>query len=144
MTTEFTGCKLAYFCHGQLLVYKRDNKPMLAFADMWDLPGGGREGSESPEECVLRELQEEFALNLPASRLLCKWQVTNHLQNGLSYFFVASGCQQELDTIVFGDEGQYWQLMDIDELITRTDVVPMHKLGCLGSFNNCINNCINN
>ncbi len=134
MNSNFTGCKLAYLYHGQLLVYKRDNKPMLAFANMWDLPGGGREGSESPEECVLRELREEFALRLPASRLLCKWQVTNHLQNGLSYFFVASGSQEELGTIVFGDEGQYWQLMDVDEFIKRTDVVPMHRLRLLRFF----------
>lgn len=134
MNNDFTGCKLAYLYHDQLLVYRRDNNPAIMFPNMWDLPGGGREGDESPEECVLRELQEEFSIALPASRLLCKWQVINHTQTGAAYFFVASGCQAELDAIVFGSEGQYWQLMGIGDIIKRTDVVPMHKLRLLRFF----------
>jgi 8-oxo-dGTP pyrophosphatase MutT (NUDIX family) len=33
---------------------------------MWNLPGGRREGQESPEDYVLRELKEEFGLSLAA------------------------------------------------------------------------------
>lgn len=101
---------------------------------MWDFPGGGREGSETPEQCVLRELQEEFSIKIPASRLVYKMYLANHLCTGMSYFFVASGSQVEIENIVFGDEGQYWQLMDIEEFLKREDVIPMLKLRLLRFF----------
>lgn len=131
---EFSGCKLAYVFEGKLLVYRRDNKPDLIFPDMWDFPGGGREGREAPEECVLRELQEEFSIKIPASRLVYKMHLTNHLCTGMSYFFVASGRQTEIEQIVFGDEGQYWQLMDVDDFLKSADAIPMLKLRMLRLF----------
>ena len=66
-TQSFHGCKLALLHGNRVLVYERDAH--VRFAGMWDLPGGGREGQESPEDCVLRELEEEFGLTLPADRL---------------------------------------------------------------------------
>jgi hypothetical protein len=49
--TDFVGCKAALFCGDALLTYLRDDKPGLPWAAKWDLPGGGREGSETPEAC---------------------------------------------------------------------------------------------
>ena len=37
--------------------------PGIPWPAFWDLPGGGREGTESPVECVLRETHEEFGLH---------------------------------------------------------------------------------
>lgn len=33
-------------------------------------PGGGREGNETPEECILREIREETGLTVRVDRLL--------------------------------------------------------------------------
>lgn len=97
MSQEFTGCKLAYIFNGQLLVYKRDNFAHIPFPDLWDFPGGGREGNETPEECVLRELKEEFGISLSESRLVFKKKVPDYLNTGNSFFFVAEGLQTEID-----------------------------------------------
>lgn len=124
MNEDFTGCKLAYIFNSQLLVYKRDNFPEIPFAGLWDFPGGGREGQESPEECVLRELEEEFSITFPLSRLIYKKKVPNHAKNGNSFFFVAHGMQSEIDAISFGDEGQHWKLMPIQEYISHPEAIP--------------------
>jgi len=36
----------------------------------WLLPGGGRESNETPEQCVIREVQEETGLTVTVDRLL--------------------------------------------------------------------------
>ena len=38
----------------------RDNKPGIPYPNTWDLPGGQMEGSESPSECISREMGEEL------------------------------------------------------------------------------------
>ncbi len=131
---EFTGCKLVYLVDGKLLVYRRDNNPDILFPNQWDLPGGGREEDESPEECVLRELHEEFGLVIPASRLVFRQQVVNHLRNGLSWFFVAIGNDEEIGAIRFGDEGQFWQLMDVDTFLADPDAMIILKARLLRLF----------
>lgn len=127
MPTDFTGCKLAYIVDNKLLVYLRDNVAHIPFPGMWDFPGGGRDGDETPEECVLRELREEFGIELDASRLVYKQRVMNHTNTGYSFFFVAEGNAAEIKAIVFGSEGQYWQLMDIQEFLDHPLVSPVLK-----------------
>lgn len=131
---DFSGCKMAYIVHPPhcqpaadgplLLVYLRDNYAEIPFPGQWDFPGGGREGDESPEICVLRELHEEFGLNLPASRLLYKQQVINQTQTGHAYFFVVLGSMSEICSIQFGHEGQYWRLMPMTEYFTHPEAIP--------------------
>jgi 8-oxo-dGTP diphosphatase len=36
----------------------------------WLLPGGGREANETPEQCLIREVQEETGLTVTVKRLL--------------------------------------------------------------------------
>lgn len=117
MAEAFTACKLAYILDGKLLVYLRDDFTHIPFPNMWDFPGGVREGDETPEQCVLRELVEEFGIKLEESRLIYKKIGVNFNNTGNSYFFVAEGKHTEVDAIVFSDEGQYWQLMDIAEFL---------------------------
>jgi 8-oxo-dGTP diphosphatase len=124
---NFTGCKLAYIFNENLLVYKRDDRDDIPFPSLWDFPGGGRERGETPEECVLRELEEEFAISFPASRLIYKQKVPNHTDDGNSFFFVAHGMKSEIDAILFGDEGQYWKLMPIDEYMSHPKSIAALK-----------------
>lgn len=108
MDEPFVGAKLALFLGPRLLVYRRDNLPGLLAADMWDLPGGGREDAETPETCVIRETQEEFALHVPPSALICKTRYEGAM--GAAYFFAAQLPGDLAASIRFSDEGQYWEL----------------------------------
>jgi 8-oxo-dGTP diphosphatase len=125
MDDDFSGCKLAYIFNDSLLVYKRDSFPEIPFPGLWDFPGGGRENNESPEQCVLRELEEEFSITFPASRLLYKKKVANHTNNGNSFFFVAQGEEVEISAISFGSEGQYWKFMSIQEYLAHPKAIPV-------------------
>ncbi len=126
-TDTFSGCKIAIFCQEELLVYKRDDIKGIPYPNCWDFPGGGREQQESPEECALRELYEEFALTIPASRIHYKKQVSSHTGMGHSYFLAATISQQELAQIQFGNEGQYWQLMRVETYLNHAQGIDALK-----------------
>ena len=51
----FYGDKLVLIVGDKLAVILRDDKPSIPSPNHWDMPGGGREGCETPLECVLRE-----------------------------------------------------------------------------------------
>ncbi len=127
MFEQFTACKLAYIIDNKLLVYLRDDFAHIPFPNMWDFPGGVREGDETAEQCVLRELEEEFGIRLEESRLIYKIKGRNYNNTGDSYFFVAEGTQEEIDAIVFSNEGQYWQLMDIEEFLNHPSAIDRLK-----------------
>ncbi|MEU7607117.1 NUDIX domain-containing protein [Streptomyces sp. NPDC041003] len=51
---------------GQYLLHLRDaNKPHICDPGTWSLPGGGREGNETAQEAIARELKEETGLTVP-------------------------------------------------------------------------------
>ncbi|MDU7015379.1 MAG: NUDIX domain-containing protein, partial [Streptococcus mitis] len=54
--TDFQGCKIALICGDKVLTILRDDKDDIPCPNMWELPGGGREGNESPFECAAREV----------------------------------------------------------------------------------------
>ncbi|MFZ5956245.1 NUDIX hydrolase [Pseudomonas knackmussii] len=123
--SAFTGAKLALFHAGRLVVYRRDDKPEIPYPNCWDFPGGGREGDETPVECALRELEEEFAVRLDAGRI--EWQRRYRATHGpapWAWLLVARIDAAEFAAIRFGDEGQYWQLMDVDEYLDHDQAVP--------------------
>jgi 8-oxo-dGTP diphosphatase len=116
--TDFLGCKAAFFCGGTVLTYLRDDKPGLPWPAMWDLPGGGRENGESPQACLLRELEEEFGLRFPPERLLWHAEVPAMSDaSRRSHFFAGRIGAEDIAAIRFGDEGQYWQMMDLSTFL---------------------------
>ena len=122
---DFTGSKIALICGDKVLTILRDDKDDILCPNMWDLPGGGREGDESPFECVVREVYEELGIHLTEDCLLWDKVYPSMLFEGKeSVFLVGKLAQEQFDKIVFGDEGQGYKLMSIDEFLGSDKVVP--------------------
>ena len=123
--SDFTGCKIALFCGDKLLTILRDNESDIPFPNTWELPGGGREGDEIPFECAAREVYEELGIHLTEDFLLWSKVYPSMLFEGKeSVFLVGKLTQEQFDSIVFGDEGQSYKLMSIDEFFGSDMVVP--------------------
>jgi len=59
------GCSIIFINDDhQVLLFLRDNIPTIPFPNMWDVPGGHVEPDETPERCIVREMQEEMELEL--------------------------------------------------------------------------------
>lgn len=122
---DFTGCKIALICDGLILTILRDDNPTIPWPNLWELPGGGREGDESPFECVAREVFEELGIHLTEDNLLgSKVYPSMLFERKQSVFMVSQLSQEQFDSIVFGDEGQGYKLMSIDEFLGSDKVVP--------------------
>ena len=125
---DFIGAKIALIYGDKLVMSLRDDKPGLRFAGMWDFPGGAREGTETPFECVAREVREELSLALRHDSMLLEKEVESlHDPKLRGYFFVAKVTQEQVDSIRFGDEGQGWALVSLDDFFARADVIPKLK-----------------
>ena len=123
--SDFTGCKIALFCGDKLLTILRDDKASIPWPNMWELPGGGREGDESPFECVVREVYEERGIHLTEDCLLWgKIYPSVIFEGKQSVFMVGQLRQEQFDNITFGDEGQAYKLMPIEEFLKSKQAVP--------------------
>jgi len=54
---------------GLILIAKRKASDKLA--DKWEFPGGKIEAGETPEECLRREMQEEFQIKVNVGDYFC-------------------------------------------------------------------------
>ncbi len=121
----FGGSKIALYLGDRLVVILRDDHEGLPYAGCWDLPGGGREDTETPLACVQRECFEELGLEVPQAAI--KWQ-RSFAQNGVTnWFFVGYLPAACAGSIVFGDEGQRWALMPDQAYIDHVKAVPMFQ-----------------
>ena len=80
--------------------------------------------------CALRETYEELGLRIPDG--LITWGRRFPTDTAWNWFFgarLAVGVEQD---IIFGDEGQCWQLMEKNEFLHHPSAVPQLKdrLGC--------------
>ena len=103
---DFGGAKLILFIGERIVVLRRDERPDIPWPGRLDLPGGGREGNETSEACVLRETFEEIGLVLNTRDLV--WR--DQFERGV--FFAAHLPTEAEADIEFGSEGQGWSLMD--------------------------------
>lgn len=124
MTSEFDGAKIAILRGDDVLTLLRDDRPDIPFPNEWDLPGGGREGDETPVQTVARELFEELSVTLDPSKIIYH-SADKAASNPelLVHFFVARWDDLGDDAIVLGDEGQHWRWMPVSGFVSRKDAV---------------------
>ena len=124
MENDFHGAKVALFIGGKLLVTLRDDFAHIPFPNVWDLPGGGREGIETPLQTLNREVMEEVGLTIPAEAIVWSRRyasANDPHQHG--YFYIAHMPAGTEKDIVVGDEGQEWRLMDLEAFLALDRVV---------------------
>lgn len=122
---EFSGCKIALLCDDKLLTILRDDISTIPWPNMWELPGGGREGEETPFECVQREVFEELGLKLEEADILWAKEYQGMLDpDKTSIFMVGTITQEDFASIAFGDEGQAYQLMNVSQFLSDKKVIP--------------------
>lgn len=119
--TPFHGAKLALFVGDNLAVILRDDRDDIPWPDCWDMPGGGREGSETPMACALRETHEELGLLIDPNAVV--WGKRFDSDLGDKWFFVAHLPAQVARDIQLGDEGQRWVLMSTSEYINHPKTI---------------------
>ena len=125
---KFNGAKVALLYGEKLVMQLRDNKPGLRFAGMWDFPGGGREGEETPVECATHEIEEEFGIRMnPESFVWQKEYPAMHDATQRAYFLVAKVTADDIASITFGSEGQRWDLFNQETFFADENVVPNLK-----------------
>ncbi|RJE79303.1 NUDIX hydrolase [Paracoccus sp. JM45] len=122
--SDFNGAKLLLTCGADMLVYLRDDKPDIPFPAHWDLPGGGREGQETPIKCALRELDEEFSLHLPPESLRGHAFPSLQMPQMMSWLFTGRITDADIAAIRFGEEGQEWCMMPIAAYLAHPRRIP--------------------
>jgi len=60
----FVATCLLFDKNNKLLMYLRDDNPAISYPNCWDLFGGIVEEGETPEQALVREVQEELGIIL--------------------------------------------------------------------------------
>ncbi|MCD5971388.1 MULTISPECIES: NUDIX hydrolase [Pseudomonas] len=127
----FSGAKIALLCEGLILSYLRDDKTSIPWPGLWDLPGGGREGEETPLACALRETEEEFGLTIAPEHIVWTRVYPGQGLGGLdTWFFVAQVPSGTFTNIRFGNEGQRWAVTTIEAFLANNVAIThfQHRL----------------
>ncbi|MBT3755364.1 MAG: NUDIX domain-containing protein [Candidatus Cloacimonetes bacterium] len=64
----------------KILLFLRDDKVGLPYPNMWDVPGGHVETSETPSDCIVREMKEEMNIDLHDFQLFCKKEFDDRIE----------------------------------------------------------------
>jgi 8-oxo-dGTP diphosphatase len=121
----FHGAKVALLIGADLLITLRDDIPAIDCPGLWDLPGGGREGGETPRQTALRETREEVGLDLaPAEWLWARAFPSATLKGTVSWLLVARLPAGAERGVAMGDEGQGWRLVPPEEFVAMDGAVP--------------------
>lgn len=91
--------------NGQLLIYLRDNKPEISFPGYWDLFGGRVEPGETPEQALVREVEEELGIKIDNYTLYKTYESHTEARPNVKYVYVVHIPQAAGELTLY--EGQY-------------------------------------
>ncbi len=94
---------------GKILLLQRDDSLGIRDPDCWQLPGGGVENGEMPDEAIKRELQEEIGV-IPSS---LNFLISPSVEISVYH---ASLTKEEAQNIKKGDEGKDLRFFSFNEL----------------------------
>lgn len=125
---EFNGTKIALVNGDRTVTLLRDNQKDFEDANKWDLPGGGREGDETPEECGIREVKEELLIDIDPKAIVWKRQYDSGYRPGTKVWFMVAEISDDLaKNMRLGDENQKYELMEIADYLEDPNAVEYCK-----------------
>ncbi|NQV90488.1 NUDIX domain-containing protein [Candidatus Uhrbacteria bacterium] len=120
MTLRKPGAKAIVVYQDKILLVLRDDNPAIAYPNTWNTPGGGIEEGESPEEALVRELQEEICMT-PSS--VINLGTTTYTDGSLVHRYYVPVTEEEFPQIRLGNEGQRIGWFTLEELL-KLNVSP--------------------
>jgi 8-oxo-dGTP diphosphatase len=87
-------CAAIIYDKGKFLIAQRKENSQQGLK--WEFPGGKVEEGESPEECIIREIQEELNINIEVSDV---FDVVYHTYDDKSLVMIVYNCIYESGTI---------------------------------------------
>jgi len=121
---EFSGSKGLVFIGNQILLYRRDGRT-TRYPHYLDLPGGGREGHESPFDTFKRELKEEFGIDVTESDIsFCSVHESISDPGMTGYFLVAKLGDALKKEVKPSEEVPEPMFMTLEEYLLQPDVIP--------------------
>lgn len=122
------GTKGLVFVGDEVIVYRRsDDAPR--YAGRIDVPGGAKEGDETPFQTFRREVQEEFGLHIERKQVVYARAYEQLDGQTRGWYLVAQLPAASKDDIVFGDEGSGYMTMPLDHFLAlaEDDVWPAYQ-----------------
>jgi len=95
MATRNVSVLVLYNAEGKILLQHRD-KNAARLPDYWGFFGGGIEGTETPEEALKREIEEELSYTVQSPHFLTEQKFTYKEDENTAYVFVEKYGNQQL------------------------------------------------
>lgn len=117
---------------GKLLIAQRPQEDR--FSGKWEFPGGKLEDGESPEQCLKRELQEEFGVNATIGDFLGK-VVYDYIEGSIE-LLIYEISQVEGDFMLFAHQQIGWvdpkdldkfDLLGADKIVAKEFIGVVHN-----------------
>ena len=89
------GAKAIVVSSSKILLFHRDNNPGIRYPDHWHIIGGAIEDGETPEQAVLRELNEE-ATYVPNKYLFLKQDIGSQGEKVYMFLFPIDDSEEKL------------------------------------------------
>jgi len=108
------------------IIFDENGKVLLSHRrdmDIWNLPGGGVEAQEMPDEAVIREVKEETGLEVTLERLVGVYGKVE--KDELVFAFV---CRVTGGQLILTDEADQHNYFAIDEIPTNTSPKQVERI----------------